>query len=158
MIFKLPRKRWLVLAAIGAAFAVAVPVAWATFTDVGPENPFYNDINAIQGAGITQGCGGGNFCPNDTIKRQAEAAFLHRIAPRVAQSTGIIDETISASPDYPTDTHVGQVSIDVGGVAGGTQFVKVESTLSVSNDSGTTPYGIFYYITSGNVCTATPRS
>src|SRR5262245_64894162 len=111
---RLPRRRRrLVLVGIVAVFAIgAVPVAWATFTDVPPANPFYADINAIQGAGITTGCGGGNFCPDDNITRQAEAAFVHRGLPRAARSTGIpIDLTT-------TDQVAGTITINVGGVSG----------------------------------------
>src|ERR1051326_9493343 len=86
--FRLPRKRWAFLVAAVAMLAVAVPVAFATFNDVPQSDPFYDDINAIQGAGITSGCGGGNFCPNDNITRQAEAAFVHRAAPRSAYVAG----------------------------------------------------------------------
>src|SRR6266545_156649 len=82
----LRRRARIVLLGIVAALVVAVPVAWATFGDVPPSNPFYNDINAIQGAGITAGCGGGNFCPTANITRQAEAAFVHRGLGRVGAS------------------------------------------------------------------------
>jgi predicted RNA-binding protein with TRAM domain len=154
MIFKLPRKRWVLLAAVlGTALAVAVPVAWATFTDVPPGNPFYADINAIQGAGITTGCGGGNFCPNDNITRQAEAAFAHRGLPRTAQTQAINDGSISFSDDFPTDTVVGFVSIAVPGVAGGTQFIHAEAHMSNFYSAGSTrPFLVGYYIADGS-CT-----
>src|SRR5436190_7221533 len=99
----MPRKRWIFLVAAVAMLAIVVPVAWATFTDVPPSNPFYNDINAIQGAGITSGCGGGNFCPGDSIQRQAVAAWMHRGEARVAQSTTVADSSISASAGSATD-------------------------------------------------------
>src|ERR1051326_4910568 len=114
--FRLPRKRWAFLVAAVAMLAVAVPVAFATFNDVPQSDPFYNDINAIQGAGITSGCGGGNFCPSANITREAEAAFVHRNAPRVAffeSGDGTLD---------PGGTDLGSVTISVGGVGGGTQF------------------------------------
>src|SRR5437899_1490485 len=115
MIFKLPRKRWVVLAILGTAFAVAVPVAWATFNDVSPADPFYNDVNAIQGAGITQGCGGGNFCPSASITREAEAAFTHRAAGRIAYIVlpyePLDDTNFSEPPGW-------EFSITAGAVAG----------------------------------------
>src|SRR5438105_9928100 len=101
--FKLPRKRWLLLAAAVAMLAVAVPVAFAAFNDVPASDPFYNDVNAIQGAGITSGCGGGNFCPSSSITREAEAAFVHRNAPRVALFEG------SDGQFDPSGTDVGSV-------------------------------------------------
>src|SRR5438552_13674929 len=86
---KFARKRWLLLLAVlGTALAVAVPVAWATFSDVPANDPFYDDVNAIQGAGVTSGCGGGKFCPSSNITREAEAAFSHRADPRTAYTEG----------------------------------------------------------------------
>jgi hypothetical protein len=122
-------RRWLhrrgriVIVGVVAAFTIAaVPVAWATFTDVPPSNPFYAAINALQGAGITTGCGGGNFCPNDNITRQAEAAFVHRAAGRVALS---VDDGLELTG---TDNLVDAIEIVVGGVSG-TQFVKVDASV-----------------------------
>jgi hypothetical protein len=36
------------------------------------------DINAVAAAGVTTGCGGGQFCPTATVTRGQMAAFLHR--------------------------------------------------------------------------------
>jgi hypothetical protein len=146
---KLPRKRWLVLVAAVATFAIAAPVAFATFFDVPPSNPFYADVNAIQGAGITSGCGGGNFCPGDNITRQAEAAFVHRGSPRIAQSATIANIVVGPSAGAATDTVVGSVTIDVGGVSGGHQFVKVDAHAAFTWKTGTTPFFVAYYIADG---------
>ena len=129
---RLPRRRWLLAGSLVAVLAIAVPVAWATFSDVPPSNPFYADINAIQGAGITGGCGSGNFCPTDNITRQAEAAFVHRGAGRTGYSVGSTF-TVSGSA---TDAAV--VTIDVGGAAGQTQFVKLDAaaTTWINSTSG----------------------
>jgi S-layer homology domain len=149
----LRRHRRLVLVGIAAALVVGVPAAWATFNDVPPTNPFYDDINAIQGAGITQGCGGGNFCPEDNITRQAEAAFVHRAAGRVAQSVAILDDTIELSGGFATDTRISQVSITVGGVSGQTQFVKLDAHMLNFYNSGSPPFAVWYYWSVGTVCT-----
>jgi hypothetical protein len=104
--------------------AVGVPAASATFSDVPPSNPFYADINAIQGAGSTQGCGGGNFCPTDPIQRQAEAAFIHRAAGRAG---------ISSTNEVPIGdgaVHLGAVTLSIGGAAGRTQFVKLDAAVT----------------------------
>jgi len=50
--------------------------ATASFADVPPSHPFFQFIEAIHAAGITAGCGGGNFCPDQPITRKQEAAFL----------------------------------------------------------------------------------
>jgi hypothetical protein len=48
----------------------------ATFNDVPTSHPFFQFIEAIYAAGITVGCGGGNFCPDQPITRKQEAAFI----------------------------------------------------------------------------------
>ena len=48
----------------------------ASFLDVDPGNPFYSDIMKIDLAGITAGCGGGNYCPNGSVSRAQMAVFL----------------------------------------------------------------------------------
>ena len=133
--FRLVRKRWLLAGSLVAALAITVPVAWATFGDVPPGNPFYADINAIQGAGITSGCGSGNFCPDTTIPRQAEAAFVHRGLGRVAQSTALTHSTVT---DADGERDLGSVTINVGGVAGN-QFVTVRGTVSIYGTGGDCP-------------------
>lgn len=48
------------------------------FLDVPPTHPFYAFVNNIAGNGITSGCGGGNYCPNNTNTRAQMAIFLLR--------------------------------------------------------------------------------
>jgi hypothetical protein len=48
----------------------------ATFADVPVDHPFFQFIEAIAAAGITVGCGNGNFCPDQPITRKQEAAFI----------------------------------------------------------------------------------
>lgn len=48
------------------------------FLDVPPTHPFYAFVNNIAGNGITSGCGGGNYCPNNTNTRAQMAVFLLR--------------------------------------------------------------------------------
>lgn len=48
------------------------------FADVPPSNPFYNFIDRMAVLGITQGCGGGNYCPSLAVTRAQMAAFLVR--------------------------------------------------------------------------------
>lgn len=48
------------------------------FADVPPSNPFYNFIDRMAALGITQGCGGGNFCPKLAVSRAQMAAFIVR--------------------------------------------------------------------------------
>lgn len=48
------------------------------FYDVPPTYWAYNHINAVYNAGITGGCGNGNYCPQDLVTREQMAAFLIR--------------------------------------------------------------------------------
>jgi hypothetical protein len=128
------RRRWyrrpsrIIPVVFVAALAIGVPVAWATFIDVPPSNPFYADINAIQGAGITSGCGGGNFCPTDNITRQAEAAFVHRAAGRAGVGFG----TGAVTSD---GVDLGDLTMSIGGVSGQTQFVMLTAQVDTQIQS-----------------------
>lgn len=48
----------------------------ATFTDVPVGAPQHRFVEALVAAGITGGCGGGNYCPNDPVTRGQMAVFL----------------------------------------------------------------------------------
>jgi hypothetical protein len=50
--------------------------ATATFGDVPPSSPQFKFVEALHAAGITAGCGGGNYCPNSPITRGQMAVFL----------------------------------------------------------------------------------
>ena len=57
--------------------AVVLPPV-ATFADVPPDHWAFTFIEAIAAAGITGGCGNGNFCPDALIDRAQMAVFLER--------------------------------------------------------------------------------
>ncbi len=44
-----------------------------------PSHPFYWDIQEVANAGVTTGCGGGKYCPDDTVTRGQMAAFMNRL-------------------------------------------------------------------------------
>ena len=46
------------------------------FLDVGLGNLFHEDICSVAQAGITAGCGGGNYCPDASVTRAQMAVFL----------------------------------------------------------------------------------
>jgi spore germination protein len=48
----------------------------ATFGDVSPTHPFHRFVEVIARKGITGGCGGGNYCPDNSITRGQMAVFL----------------------------------------------------------------------------------
>jgi large repetitive protein len=50
----------------------------ASFLDVSPSHPFYTEIGKLSAAGITLGCGGSNYCPDQVVTREQMAAFILR--------------------------------------------------------------------------------
>jgi S-layer homology domain len=48
----------------------------ATFLDVPTGHPFFRFVEALASAGITGGCGGGNYCPDTPVTRGQMAVFL----------------------------------------------------------------------------------
>jgi hypothetical protein len=48
----------------------------ATFADVPTDDPFFQFVEALAASGITVGCGGGNFCPDQPLTRGQMAVFL----------------------------------------------------------------------------------
>jgi hypothetical protein len=57
---------------------VSPPPNTATFGDVPTTHLFYQYIEALAAAGITAGCGGGNFCPDAALTRGQMAVFLSK--------------------------------------------------------------------------------
>jgi len=57
----------------GAIYKVVAP----TFNDV-IGSPFIDDITWLHYAGISNGCGGGSFCPTPNVRRDEMASFLAR--------------------------------------------------------------------------------
>ncbi len=51
----------------------------ATFGDVPNTHPQFQFIEALVAAGITSGCGGGNYCPNNPLTRGQMAVFLSKL-------------------------------------------------------------------------------
>jgi hypothetical protein len=50
--------------------------ATPTFGDVPTSSGMYKFVEALAASGITGGCGGGNFCPNNPVTRGQMAVFL----------------------------------------------------------------------------------
>jgi hypothetical protein len=50
--------------------------AVATFSDVPTNHWAFQFVEALAASGITVGCGGGNFCPDDPLNRAQMAVFL----------------------------------------------------------------------------------
>ena len=57
---------------------VSPPPSAATFADVPASHPFFPFIEALAASGVTGGCGGGKFCPDNALTRGQMAAFLSK--------------------------------------------------------------------------------
>lgn len=63
------------VAVIAYRLQVSPAPAHATFGDVPTSHPFFRYVEALA-AGVTGGCGGGNFCPDAPMTRGQMAVFL----------------------------------------------------------------------------------
>ncbi len=63
-------------ALIGYKLQVSPAPGTATFADVPTSHPFFQFIEALAKSGITGGCGGGNYCPDNPVTRGQMAVFL----------------------------------------------------------------------------------
>jgi hypothetical protein len=61
---------------IGYQLQVSPAPPSATFLDVPTGHPYFRFVEALAAAGITGGCGGGNYCVNSPITRGEMAVFL----------------------------------------------------------------------------------
>jgi S-layer homology domain len=95
-----PRKRVAVAALMAALLLPAVAVASHQFTDVPTAHTFHTNISNLAGAGVTAGCGGGKYCPDQAVTRGQMAGFLNRGLGRIAEAevfeqvTGTDEETV----------------------------------------------------------------
>ena len=67
---------FLILTAQGASANPDLTCPPAPFTDVPCTTPFYPWVKQLVGLGVTAGCGGGNYCPGNTVTRAQMAVFL----------------------------------------------------------------------------------
>lgn len=61
---------------IGYSLQVSPGPATATFLNVPTTSPQFKFVEALVAAGITAGCGGGNYCPTLPVTRGQMAVFL----------------------------------------------------------------------------------
>jgi predicted extracellular nuclease len=68
------------------------------FLDVPSNNPFYTDIGKLAARGVTLGCGGGNYCPNDSVLREQMAAFIMRAKGEFSPPTPVSQRFTDVPP------------------------------------------------------------
>ncbi len=81
-----------------AGISTANPPATPTFGDVPTTHVFYPAIEAAAAAGITTGCGDGDFCPKKKVTRGQFAAMTRRTTGWPSESPGM-----ATYGDVPTD-------------------------------------------------------
>ena len=85
-------RRILGAAVLAAAFAFPMGVlANHQFSDVPTSDPYHADIQAIANVGVTTGCGGGKYCPNDAVTREQMAAFMNRLGALSPGKTPVVN-------------------------------------------------------------------
>ncbi|MGE5277840.1 MAG: PQQ-dependent sugar dehydrogenase [Acidobacteriota bacterium] len=72
-----PMAKFLLKAHDGGGYVPSQPPT-GIFGDVAPTDPFAAFIEELSRRGITSGCGGGKYCPNQNVTRAQMAAFLAR--------------------------------------------------------------------------------
>jgi hypothetical protein len=79
--FSFSRRRVGLVLVVAFLLIPAAAFAAQRFNDVPPSSVFYGDIEWLADKGITKGCNppaNTLFCPEDFVKRQQMAAFMHR--------------------------------------------------------------------------------
>jgi S-layer homology domain len=61
------------------------------FSDVPNSNIFHGDVDALVDAGVTAGCGGGKYCPNQAVTRGQMAAFMNRLGALAPGKTPVVN-------------------------------------------------------------------
>jgi hypothetical protein len=74
----------------------------ADFLDVSQSDPFHPGVEAVFRGGVTAGCGSGNYCRNDAVRRDQMAVFLlkaeHGAGYAPAACTGLFTDVPCPGP------------------------------------------------------------
>ena len=88
-----------VVVTVPGSTPVVLRGAWfAHFADVPPSFLFARPIEKLRRTGITTGCGGGNYCPGDSVTRAQMAVFIlrgkHGSAYHPPPATGLVFDDV----------------------------------------------------------------
>jgi hypothetical protein len=83
----------------------------AQFLDVPNGAPFYNEIGKFSAAGITLGCGGGDYCPNANVTREQMAAFIIRALGEFNPPTPNSQRFIDVPPTNPFYNFIDRMAV-----------------------------------------------
>jgi S-layer homology domain len=151
------RLRWARPLVLTLTLVVGVPTVLASdgFSDVDASSVHHDNINRLATAGVTLGCGGGQFCPGDAVLRDQMASFLVRGLPRVASASWVDVPTGNVEP-----IATASLTIDTGvppGATNSTGFLKIDASVWLS--SGADCVGRLYgTVQQGGVTVATVPS
>lgn len=79
------------------------PPTAPTFPDVGPEHPFFDDVEELVALGVISGRDDGTYDPGAAIKRGPMAALLHRLVTETAGVDDFEPPDTATFVDVPTD-------------------------------------------------------
>lgn len=93
-------KKAALLLIVGALLLVPLTaVATHLFGDVADDNIHSQGIGWVKDAGVTQGCGGGDYCPKQAVTREQMATFMYRLSgndpatePSVRAASAVVAE------------------------------------------------------------------
>jgi hypothetical protein len=120
-----------------AALILAVPVAVSAshaFNDVPTSSTYHTTTARLVGAGITGGCGGGNYCPNAAVTRGQMAAFLNRGLGRAASGEFGVGDDDWELLNTADGAVVAEATLLAGGGAGGTAHAFATGTFNAWTD------------------------
>jgi len=83
-----------------------VPPTTPTFSDVPTSNAFYTEIEWAYAQGLTDGFGDGTFRPENSVSRQAAAAFFYRDAGEPAFTLPYNQTFSDVDPTHPFYTEI----------------------------------------------------
>ena len=81
------------------------------FLDVPSNHVFYNEIGKLSARGVTLGCGGGNYCPNDPVTRQQMAAFIMRAKGEFSPPTPETQRFNDVPPSNPFYNFIDRMAV-----------------------------------------------
>jgi S-layer homology domain len=91
---------------------LAVPVLQGgSFADVPPSHPFHEFVGRLSARGVTQGCGGGLFCPDAPVIREQMAFFLLRALGEAVPPSPASDRFLDVPPTNPFYAFIDRLAV-----------------------------------------------
>ncbi len=81
------------------------------FTDVAEGSPFYRDIGKLAARGVTLGCNGSNYCPDQVVTREQMAAFIIRALGEFNPPTPAMQRFLDVPPSNPFYNFIDRMAV-----------------------------------------------